>query len=69
MSDTRVDIQQKFFQRIDTTPTKDTDKIIGDYLRLLDEILEEDEEYNTIVNNNYVRKGEINDDSSRKTST
>ena len=68
MSDTRNKIQ--FFKEpVDTRPSTDTDEIIEEYLKCLDNILTEDEDYNTIVNNNYVRKGEINDDSSRKTST
>lgn len=66
MSDTRT---ETFQPKNDTKPSTDTDRIIEQYLYLLDRIVEEDEEVSTIVNNNYVRKGEINDDSSRKTST
>lgn len=67
MSDTRNKIQ--FFKEpVDTRPSTDTDEIIEEYLKCLDNILTEDEDYNTIVNNNYVRKGEINDDRSRKES-
>ena len=65
MSDTRNKLQ--FFKEpVDTKSTTDTDDFLNEYLRVLDRIIEEDVEYNTIVNNNYVRKGDANDDRNRK---
>lgn len=67
MSDTRNKIQ--FFKEpVDTQPSNDTDEIMEMYLKHLDNILETDEEYQTIVNTNYVRKGEKYDDRSREAS-
>jgi len=63
MSDTRNKIQ--FFKEpVDTQSSTDTDEIIEEYLKCLDNILTEDEDYNTMVYNNYVRKGEKYDDRS-----
>lgn len=56
MSDTTVKFD--FGNNVDTRPSTDTDEIIEEYLKYLDNILTEDEEYSTIVHNNYVRKGE-----------
>ena len=53
---------------VDTKPSTDTDEIIEEYLKCLDNILTEDEDYNTMVYNNYVIKGEKYDDRSRKES-
>ena len=63
MSYTRNKIQ--FFKEpVDTQSSTDTDEIIEEYLKCLDNILTEDEDYNTMVYNNYVRKGEKYDDRS-----
>ncbi len=56
MSDTTVKFN--FGNNVDTRPSTDPDAIIDEYLKYLDDILTEDEEYSTIVYNNYVRKGE-----------
>ena len=60
MSDTR-NFVTCFEKPIETKPSTDTDEIMEMYLKNLNNILETYEEYNTIVNNNYVRKGESND--------
>ena len=60
MSDTR-NFVTCFEKPIETKPSTDTDEIMEMYLKHLNNIIENDEEYNTIVNNNYVRKGESND--------
>ena len=57
MSDTR-NFVTCFEKPIDTQPSNDTDEIMEMYLKHLDNILETDEEYQTIVNTNYIRKGE-----------
>ena len=50
-----------FEKPIDTQTSNDTDEFIESYLKCLDNILTEDEEYSTIVNTNYINKGENND--------
>ena len=60
MSDTR-NFVTCFEKPIETKSSTDTDEIMEMYLKHLNNILETDEEYNTIVNNNYVKKGESND--------
>lgn len=63
MTDTTVKFN---LRNTDTRPSTDMDEIIEEYLKYLDDILTEDEEYSTIVYNNYVRKGEENDRSRKE---
>lgn len=56
-----TNVVKSFKEPVDTKTSTDTDEIMEIYLKYLDNILETDEEYKTIVNNNYVRKGESND--------
>ena len=55
MSDTR-NFVTCFEKPISTQSSTDTDDFLNEYLRALDRIIEEDEDYNTIVNTNYIRK-------------
>ena len=55
MTDTR-NFVTCFEKPIETKPSTDTDEIMTSYLKCLENILTEDEEYSTIVKNNYVRK-------------
>jgi hypothetical protein len=62
MSDTRNKLQ--FFKEpVETKSSTDTDDFLNEYLRTLDRIIEEDEDYNTIVNTNY--KGANHDRTSK----
>ena len=63
MTDTTVKFN---LRNTDTRPSTDMNEIIEEYLKYLDDILTEDEEYSTIVYNNYVRKGEEYDRSRKE---
>jgi len=52
MSDTR-NFVTCFEKPINTQTSTDTDDFLNEYLSTLDKILEEDDEYTTIVNTNY----------------
>lgn len=57
MTDTRNKLQ--FFKEpVETKPSTDTDEIIEEYMKCLENIFEEDEEIRTIVNTNYVLEEE-----------
>lgn len=47
-----------FGNNVDTRASTDTDEIIVEYMKCLENIFEEDEEIRTIVNTNYVLKEE-----------
>lgn len=62
MSDTRNKLQY-FKEPANTQSSTDTDDVLNEYLRTLYRIIEEDDDYNTIVNTNY--KGENYDRASK----
>ena len=54
MTDTR-NFVTCFKKPIETKPSTDTDEVLESYLKILNDIMDE-EEYNTIVNTNYIRR-------------
>ena len=54
MTDTR-NFVTCFEKPIETKPSTDTDEVLENYLKILNDIMDE-EEYNTIVNTNYIRR-------------
>ena len=54
MTDTR-NFVTCFEKPIETKPSTDTDEVLENYLKILNDIMNE-EEYNTIVNTNYIRR-------------
>ena len=54
MTDTR-NFVTCFEKPIETKPSTDTDEVLESYLKILNDIINE-EEYNTIVNTNYIRR-------------
>ncbi len=54
MTDTR-NFVTCFEKPIETKPSTDTDEVLESYLKILNDIMNE-EEYNTIVNINYIRR-------------
>ena len=54
MTDTR-NFVTCFKKPIEIKPSTDTDEVLESYLKILNDIMNE-EEYNTIVNTNYIRR-------------
>lgn len=54
MTDTRNYVTC-FEKPVETKPSTDTDEVLENYLKILNDIMNE-EEFNTIVNTNYIRR-------------